>query len=99
MKYFVWELCRFTWALVNQRAAAERGKEPSDMPTWLLRLLLLHQQCGPNGWHGYCDTGIDEAVYGKNQNFRIMGSSKVASQLMSPVSEVGVLMIYPHTCS
>jgi hypothetical protein len=82
MRYLAWEFSRYLWVCVNTTLLHLLGKRGEwGLPPGFLRLLLLHRQCDKNGWFGVNDTGVDEAVYTRNRCFRILGSSKMGSDV------------------
>jgi hypothetical protein len=77
LRYFVWELCRYTWKTINECLLVELQAVGVDtIQDGLIRILMLEKQFDGKGWRGFNDTGIDEVVYKRNQLFRLLGSTK-----------------------
>lgn len=82
-RYLVWEFSRYlwNWQLRLLGTTWERHKSlDTDTNTMLdvcLRLSMLHKQAdGELEWHCLNDTMIDEVIYTRNRQFRLVGNAK-----------------------
>jgi hypothetical protein len=79
-RYLAWEMSRFFWAWMNnflwaQRACLDRWSTGYDV---MLRLSMLHKQAdGAMEWFGMNDTWIDEVIYTRNRQLRLVGNAKL----------------------
>jgi hypothetical protein len=80
-RYFVWEFCRYLWNSINQGFLyfwEKRHDHPAKYRA-MIRLLMLEKQYDKHGWRGVNDTPVDETIYTRNRQFRMVGMTKTGS--------------------
>ena len=101
MRYLSWKISRKIWIfLMNDRQMdlLEDFDNNSVNRRATLRLLMLEQQCDDLGWKKINDTPIDEMIYTRNRQFRIIYNSEMTKDENVPL--VGMkkyIEIYPPT--
>ena len=84
-RYVVWEFARYTWGKIGSNLARlwredGPGVRNGTSITFctILRLSMLHEQADSQSgaWRGTNDTPVDEVVYSRNNQFRLVGNSK-----------------------
>ena len=77
-----WEFSRYLWRVVGARlktAWLDRANpnRPDYFLVCALRMSLLHKQADENNdWYTLYDTMVDEVIYTKNRQFRLVGNGK-----------------------
>jgi hypothetical protein len=72
-RYLAWEFARFMWREIGLTFMVKTGTAKLVMA----RFMMIHKQASAHaGWAGTSDTPVDESIYSRNRNFRLLGNCK-----------------------
>jgi hypothetical protein len=85
-RYLSWEFARYFWVrLGNNLLANSTWGSPTLAMDVFLRLGMLEKQSDDTGWMGVNDSPVDEVIYSRSRQFRLVGMSKLGGLPMIEV--------------
>jgi hypothetical protein len=93
-RYVAWEFARFMWKEIGNFYLEKEGASKAVMA----RLMMIHKQAADTfKWHGKADSPVDEGIYDKNRQFRLLGNCKPGTPPLRLIrSQITRLIVSPE---